>query len=181
MEYAGIQYIFIISFILLLASSIYNLKQKKLINELSISNSRDMQSIFFDSITNLPNRNNIEIIITEHIKTTSRRDRSFYMFAIKALDLKNLDRRSNIEANELSQDIADGILSSIRDEDNVARVSHDEYIIVFNEYLKPQNLQIPIERIKHALKDVNISFASSTYPKDGDSTETLIDSILDKL
>jgi diguanylate cyclase (GGDEF)-like protein len=181
MEYVSIEYIFLISSLLFVASFVYNLKQRKIINELNTKESEFIENIFYDSVTDLPNRNNIEIIITEHINITSRRNKSFYMFAIKALDYKSINRTSKEKANELSCEITDAILSSIRDEDNVARVSDDEYIVVFNEYLEADNLQIPIDRIKEALKDVNISFASSSFPEDGDSTPSLINGALAKL
>jgi len=181
MEYISIEYIFFISSVLFVVSFVYNLRQRKIINDLTIIESQMIENTFYDSVTELPNRSNIEIIITEHINITSRRNKPFYMFAVKALDYKSINRTSEEKANELSREITDAILSSIRDEDNAARVSDDEYIIVFNEYLESDNFKIPIERIKEALKEINISFASSYFPEDGDSTSSLINGLLAKL
>ncbi|MCW9026385.1 MAG: GGDEF domain-containing protein, partial [Thiovulaceae bacterium] len=135
---------------------------------------------FYDTVTDLPNRNNIEIIIKEHINITSRHNKSFHVFAIKANEYKDLKNNSIEKSNELSREIADAILSSIRDEDTTARVSEDEYIIVFNEYLEEKNYQIPINRIKESLKNINASYASSSYPKDANSTDSLINGVLSK-
>ncbi len=181
MEYVSVEFILFISSILLVMSFIYNLKQRKIINEISAKESKIVEKTFYDSVTDLPNRNNIEIIISEHIKVSSRRNKSFYMFALKALDYKTINRESSDKANELSNEITDSILASIRDEDNAARVSDDEYIVVFNEYLESENVQIPMERIKEALKEINISFASSSFPEDGELAHSLIDGVLAKL
>ncbi|MCW8837636.1 MAG: diguanylate cyclase, partial [Thiovulaceae bacterium] len=149
------EYILFIIFIFFFLSLLYNIKLRKTINRYESEKLFIAQSAFYDTVTDLPNRNNIEIIIKEHINITSRHNKSFHVFAIKANEYKDLKNNSIEKSNELSREIADAILSSIRDEDTTARVSEDEYIIVFNEYLEEKNYQIPINRIKESLKNIN--------------------------
>ncbi|QFR49252.1 diguanylate cyclase [Sulfurimonas lithotrophica] len=181
MEYISLEYIFFVTFTLFIISFLFNLKQRNIIKDYQNNESSIVQNIFFDSITDLPNKNNIEIIITEHINSATRHNKSFYVLAIKALDYYNLKKDSNEKSDKLSVGIADAILSSIRDEDTTARVSEDEYIVVFNEYLEEKNHSIPIDRIKESLKNINVSYATCSYPKDADSTDSLIKSALTKL
>ena len=181
MEYISMEYIFVVTSFLFVLSFIFNLKQRKIIKNLQTTESVIMQDVFYDLVTDLPNRNNIEIIITENIHVSARREKSFHIFAIKALDYKILTHDSFEKSNELSREIADAILSSIRDEDTAARVSDDEYIVVFNEYLEDENHKIPMERIVRSLKSVNISYESVSFPKDGETTDSLLNNALTKL
>jgi diguanylate cyclase (GGDEF)-like protein len=179
MEYISLEYMFFITTALFILSFFYNIKQRRMLNG---ANPSDMlQSTFYDSVTDLPNRNNIEIIITENIKVASRRDKSFCILGLKALDYKELKNESIEKSNELSIDIADGILSSIRDEDTAARVSDDEYIVVFNEYLEAENYDIPMDRISEALKGKNVRYSYVTYPDEANSIDKLLESVLAKL
>jgi GGDEF domain-containing protein len=179
MEYISIEYMLFVTSALLVMSFLYNLKQRKMIN--GSAESSMIEDTFYDSVTDLPNRDNIEIIISENIKVASRRDKTFCVLGLKALDYYDLKSESIEKSNKLSIDVADGILSSIRDEDTAARVSDDEYVVVFNEYLEMENFDIPMNRISEALKGKNIRYTYVTYPIDGDTSTKLIDAVLNKL
>lgn len=181
MEFISLEYLFFITLTLLIVSFIFNIKQRKTIHEFEENESSIMQDTFFDVVTDLPNRKNIEIIISENINVASRREKSFCILAIKYLDYQTLASESIEKVNKLSREISDAILSSIRDEDTAARVSDDEYLVVFNEYLESENYDIPMNRISAALQGINVRYAYSTYPADANSTSLLIDHVLAKL
>lgn len=140
-----------------------------------------IQDTFYDPVTDLPNRDNIEIIINETVKVASRREKTFCVLGLKDLDYFDVKEESIEKSNKLSTEIADGILSSIRDEDTAARVSENEYVVVFNEYLEVDNFDIPMNRISEALKGKNIRYSYITYPDEADTTNKLIDGVLAKI
>jgi GGDEF domain-containing protein len=179
-QYIGLELIILVIF-LFIVSLLYNLKQRKIINNFNHKQASVAEQTFYDSVTNLPSRNNIEIIISENINVATRRDKSFCILALKALDYKDFKSKSIEKSNKLSLDIADAILSSIRDEDTVARICDDKYIVVFNEYLELENFDIPMDRISQALKGKNIRYTYITFPNEEKTTQRLIDSVLAKL
>lgn len=181
MEYFSLEYMFFITSALLFLSFLYNLKQRRILNSSEHHNANMIQDTFYDSVTDLPNRNNIEIIINETIKVASRRDKSFCILALKVLNYDDVKNVSIEDSNKLSMEIADGILSAIRDEDTAARVTDNEYVVVFNEYLEEEHYDIPMNRISESLKGKDVRYAYVTFPNDGDSTAKLIDSVLAKL
>ena len=181
MEYVSLEYIFFVTLTLFVISFVFNLKQRKMIRDREIGESSIVQNTFYDSVTDLPNKNNIEIIISENINVASRRDKSFCILAIKALDYNDLKNESFEKSNKLSCDIANKILSSIRDEDTAARVSDDEFVIVFNEYLEEDNYDIPMNRISKSLSGVNVRYAYITFPSEAKTTSSLLDGVLEKL
>jgi diguanylate cyclase (GGDEF)-like protein len=180
MEYLVLGFIVLISS-LFIVSLLYNLKQRKIINSFNQSHSSVAEKTFYDSVTNLPNRKNIEIIITENINVATRRNKTFCILALKALDYKDFKSESLEKSNQLSLEITDAILSSIRDEDTAARICDDEYIVVFNEYLELEDFDIPMDRISKALKGKNIRYSYVTFPSEEKTTQGLIDRVLAKL
>jgi len=181
MEYISLEYIFFITTSLFVFSFIYNLKQRKIISALQSYEESALHHSFYDALTELPNRDNIEVIITEHIHIASRHAKSFCTLVIKANDYKKLKEHSVKDADKLSCKIADAMLASTRDEDTVARVSPEHYIVVFNEYLELEHYQVPLSRIEEALSGINVSYARSIYPQDARSTTALIDGLLKKV
>ncbi len=181
MEFISIEYMLFVTSALFVMSFLYNLRQRKMLHKTISEKSTTPDEPFYDLVTDLPNRKNIEIIINENIKVASRRNKTFCILALKALDYFEIKNDSIENSNRLSIDIADGILSSIRDEDTAARVSQDEYIVVFNEYLEIENFDIPMDRISKALKGKNIRYSYITYPDDADTAETLINGVIEKL
>jgi diguanylate cyclase (GGDEF)-like protein len=181
MEFISLKYMFFITTVMLVLSFLYNVKQRRIIDELKGNCSDMMQDTFYDSVTDLPNRNNIEIIINENIYVASRRDKSFCVLGLKILNYKDVKSESIEESNKLAMEVADGILSSIRDEDTAARISDDEYIVVFNEYLEAEHYDIPMGRISDALKGKEIRYSYITYPSEAKSTDEIIEGVLAKI
>jgi len=174
------QYLMILLVVLLVSSIYYNLKQRNIIREYDESESQLIQKAYFDPITDIPNRKNIDVIITDNIYRASRHKKSFLILAIKMINYYEIKAKSKHESNNLAVKIADIIVESIRDEDTPSRVSEDCFIIVFNEYLDDNKVHIPINRIEQMLDGYKVKIGKSIYPNDADTTKALIEKTLNK-
>lgn len=167
---------------MLLISIFFNIKQRRQIISQGESEISLVKRAYFDSVTELPNKENVKIVITEQIARTSRHQKSFLIVAIKVTNYNEVMLRSEQRAKELMIEASDRIFDLVRDEDTLARVSDNGFIVVFNEYLEAKDLRILYKRLKKAFMrkqiddvEINISLGSSTYPTDSKEAKGLID------
>lgn len=180
MENLELKQLLITLVVLLVISFVVIIRQRKMLKKHEDDDISLVKRAYFDLATELPNRKNIEIIIDEQIARTSRHKKTFLVIAVKILNYAKLSLR--LEADDISIEIATRLLESIRDEDSLARVKEDEFVIVFNEYLEEENKTILIERIETLLTQsymdttviVETSVGISEYPKDAISADGLI-------
>ena len=156
------QYLLSLLVIFLSISIYYNLKQKKMIREYNESESELIEKAYFDPITDMPNRKNIDIIIDDYICRVSRHKKSFLVLAVRVTNHSDIKKKSQNKANELIVKIADILIESIRNEDTPSRVSEDCFIVVFNEYLDNGSLDIPIKRVEQMLKGYEVKIGKSS-------------------
>lgn len=146
-------------------SIILNVIQRKTINDLRETSEVLIKDAYFNPITALPNETNFEIILKEQIDRAKRHEKTFLFVYIKLKHFQNDEEIIN----------AGNILSNcIRNEDSLAHISTDEFVILFNEYLEEQNYSIVTNRIMAAFPKYAIRIGKSTYPDFGEDKKYLL-------
>nr|WP_321265542.1 GGDEF domain-containing protein [uncultured Sulfurimonas sp.] len=189
-NFSLLHYSLVFLIVLLLISLYFNIKQRKQAKEREESDLVLIKKAYFDAETNLPNKNNIEIIINEQIARASRHKKSFIVASIKVLNYHEINIRSKSRAQELIIESSDRLLNSIRNEDILSRICDNGFIIVFNEYLEEENLNIILKRINLAFEEqfkhdrgslnVQVSIGKSIYPHDATESQELINDAVRK-
>jgi len=189
-EFGVLQIIVLVLLVLLLISIYFNIKQKGLAKQREENDLILIKKAYFDPVTELPNRNNVDIIISEQIARASRHKKSFIVAAVKLLNYHEVNLRSKSRAEELIIESSDRLLSSMRNEDMLSRISDNGFIIVFNEYLEEENSNIIFDRINTLFKekfvhdkgslDIEISIGKSIYPDDATESKDLINDAIRK-
>ncbi|MEA3404729.1 MAG: EAL domain-containing protein [Pseudomonadota bacterium] len=138
-----------------------------------------------DSLSDLPNRNQLEERLGWLISESERKKS---VFAFLFLDLDNF---KNIN-DTLGHDIGDKLILKVsklmkellRDYDIIARIGGDEFVIIINQYQNPLEVQHIIGRILAKISEidsvesnpinVSASIGVACYPKDGISNQELM-------
>ena len=184
-EIPGLQYYLFVVVALLLGSVLYNLKQKLALKKREESETALVKEAYFHPISELPNRKNIDIMITEQIHRVHRRAQSFLVVVIRIKNYSDVNIRSKSEGNEFISEAATRVIDAVRDEDMAAHISDNTFAILFNEYLEEDNYEILFKRLKNVFKDefqitenknlmYDIGFGYSQYPDNGTDGDTLI-------
>lgn len=138
-----------------------------------------------DPLTNLPNRVLLRDRIEQAIKN-ARRDQN--RLAIVFLDLDRFklinDSFGHAAGDEILQQVAQRLQSSLRNKDSVARISGDEFVLLIEDVKQADSLVILIDRIFESFSatfnvtetklKISASLGVSIYPDDGDNAETLL-------
>lgn len=124
-----------------------------------------IKKAYFDPLTGLPNKENINIILDDQIYRCERHDKSFYT-AIVAI--------SNLNDSVIAES-ASILSNSVRNEDIVGYISQGVFVVIFNEYLEEANSYIIFDRIREAFEEeliidnsplnVSASIVINTYPE----------------
>ena len=184
-EIPGLQYYLFVIVALLLGSVFYNLKQKLALKKRNDSETALVKEAYFNPITELPNRKNLDIIIEEQIHRVHRRAQSFLIAVIRIKNYNDVNLRSKILGDEFITEAGSKLVDAVRDEDLVAHISESNFVLLFNEYLEEDNYDVIFNRIKTIFKDryqvderktleYEISIGKSVYPNDGTDAATLI-------
>ncbi len=167
---------------ILVLSYINQLKQTRALQE---SEDDLLDIAYFDPLTHLPNRNNIETVLVEQINRCQRHEKNFYLTAITIDDFATLQSTYNKRTmDRFIVELSDQLFNSIRNEDMVGHVADDSFIIIFNEYLDDRHLDLIFERIRTTLEapytigtatlESSISIGVSNYPENATSSKELI-------
>jgi cyclic di-GMP phosphodiesterase Gmr len=138
---------------------------------------------FHDQLTGLPNR----ALMAEIVESALRAQRRAGMFALAFIDLDNFkqvnDYYSHAHGDALLCAVAERVQRNVRPGDTLARISGDEFLLLFNPIEGELDLPPLIERIVESLKQpftiegveilTSASVGASVYPLHGDSYETL--------
>lgn len=139
----------------------------------------------YDTLTDLPNRSLLIERVERAIKHANRRQHRF------ALVMLDLDRFKHINesyghhvGDELIARVANNLSAVIHEDDTLARVGGDEFVLLFEEIDELSNLGFVIERIQRALAEpidlpdqmVNMtaSMGICVYPEDGANASELM-------
>jgi len=181
-----LQYIMSGVIFLLFISIYFNFKFFNSLKKYKLNENQLIRGAYFNPITDLPNRANIELVISEQIDRALRHNQTFLVSIIKVLNYYDVKLHSEELAAEYIVDASDRLLSCVRDEDIVGHITEDGFIIVFNEYLDEENYDIIITRIKERFLqtpnldtkyqiEFKISCGHTKYPDDGTDVKLLIE------
>jgi diguanylate cyclase (GGDEF)-like protein len=140
-----------------------------------------------DSLTGLPNRSHLLKQIDSAIKTADKNQQGFSICFIDLNEFKDVNDTYGYHAGDmLLKHIAKVLSAFIREDDLVARIGGDEFIILFNTIYKEKDIEKMFQRLlelpsKHPLiysEDDIIEFSYSlgivNYPKDAKDTLSLL-------
>ena len=172
--------------LLLLVSLYFNFRMYWTIKKQKENDNILIKNAYFNPVTELPNRTNIELLLGEQIDRALRHKQKFLVSALKVINYYDVQIRSQELADEFMLEASNRLLSSVRDEDIVGHISDDGFVIVFNEYLDEENYNIIVERIKKVFEkapniktkyelEFKIQIGHTKYPNDGTDAVLLID------
>lgn len=139
----------------------------------------------YDWLTGLPNRKLLEDRISLGIERAKREKTEF---SVAFIDLDNFkifnDRIGHAAGDTVLVEVARRLAASVRAEDTVCRLGGDEFVIMFEGLGDSALLHEALNRLQHSLQEpielagkeyfVAASIGIVTYPRDGDSAQSLI-------
>jgi len=185
LECGGLQYMLFALIAILMVSVFFNLKQRQMIKLREENESALVKKAYFNPLTDLPNKQNLEIMINEQINRTKRHKKTFIVAVVKILNYHDVSLRSKAIGEEFITEAGARLVESVRTEDIVAHTTENGFVILCNEYLEEDNSPIIFERIESAFKetlDINsktslsfkISIGKALYPDAGETGELLV-------
>jgi len=140
---------------------------------------------YYDSLTGLPNRGLLKDRLAQALASARRHKEKV---AILFLDLDRFkdinDSLGHSFGDLLLQQVAQRLRAMSRDEDTVARIGGDEFLILLNSLQSVENASASAERILHEMEQdfviqgqtfkVGCSIGISVFPEHGADGETLI-------
>jgi diguanylate cyclase (GGDEF)-like protein/PAS domain S-box-containing protein len=140
---------------------------------------------YYDPLTNLPNRR----LFTDRLSVAlAHAHRSEGQLAVLFIDLDRFKRINDSLGHSvgdgLLQEVATRLLAAVREDDTVARMGGDEFIILLSEVTEMESVIACARRITAAMGQpisaggqellVSCSIGISIYPDDGTDCETLV-------
>ena len=131
-----------------------------------------------DELSGLANRNALDEYLKHLIETSKRKKTEFAFLFLDLDDFKSVnDSLGHDVGDELLKHLATVISSVIRDNDCVARIGGDEFIVVLQDYKSLVELTTIIKRIQDSLSQkmvvltnpisINSSIGVALYPQNG--------------
>ncbi len=143
------------------------------------------QMAYYDSLTGLPNRN----LLNDRLAVAlARARRNKERVAIMFLDLDNFktinDTLGHDMGDLLLKDVARKLQHTLRQEDTVARMGGDEFIVIAPEIKSTEDASVLAQKILQQFEEaiciedqelyVGCSIGISTFPEDGSDGKTLL-------
>ncbi len=152
-----------------------NKKQKQLL----------VHQIEHDILTGLPNRNLLQDRLTQAIKKAHRDESVLAILFVDIDKFKSINDTLGHDAGDvLLRTIASRMRTNVRETDTVARLSGDEFIILFDGCKDVNDIFIAIKKLLNAFQEpifygnesfkVTMSIGVSVYPNDGESASKLL-------
>ena len=160
-------YMLIFLVVISTGSIILNIIQLGTIKNLRKNSEIVIKNAYFNPITSLPNKHNFDILIKDQINRAIRHQKTFLFVYIKLRYYEN-DKEIINAANKLSQ--------CIRNEDSIAQIDTDEFVILFNEYLEKENYDVVLQRITTSFPKYSIKIGTSNFPSNGEDKKYLLKS-----
>ena len=144
-----------------------------------------MKLAYHDHLTGLPNKLMLTDRLRQAISLARRTQKYLGVIFIDLDEFKTInDTLGHDQGDELLREVADRISGKMREEDTVCRAGGDEFIILVQNLLDPEDLSKVAEKIKDCFsesyrlkgQDFNIkaSVGLARYPSDGEDIDTLI-------
>jgi diguanylate cyclase len=161
-------------------------KLETVYEEVKLAEKRNRALAIHDPLTRLPNRLLFEERLQSSIHLATRNG---HIFAVMFVDLdgfKNInDSYGHKLGDKVLEKVAHHLKNSVRKIDTVARIGGDEFALILNQITEENHIHIVAEKIKNAIKKpivieekeflLTSSIGISLFPKDGQDSETLID------
>jgi diguanylate cyclase (GGDEF)-like protein/PAS domain S-box-containing protein len=140
---------------------------------------------YFDALTGLPNRT---LLCKLTDQALSKADRAAENVALLFIDLNRFkpinDTLGHEIGNRLLQEVGRRLRETIRDEDVVARLGADEFVVALYDITRRDNAGVVAQKLlaafeapvlidAHELR-IALSIGISVFPQDGNDTETLL-------
>ncbi len=131
-----------------------------------------------DPLTNLPNR----LLLNERLQQAIRHaERHGSQFAVIFLDLdlfKHInDSLGHPAGDKLLEEVADRLQKTMRQDDTVARIGGDEFVMLLEDVGRPQNVAVTVQKVVSSFNlpflleghkiGVTASMGICIYPRDG--------------
>ncbi|OWW22694.1 EAL domain-containing protein [Noviherbaspirillum denitrificans] len=156
------------------------------ISERKSAEERILHQVYYDQLTDLPNR----VLFTDRLNQVLgiAKRRKDYHFAVMFLDLDRFklinDSMGHDAGDQLLQQAAHRLRGSVRESDTVARMGGDEFTIVLSEIADGKDAGNVAQKILDAFHPpfmlngeevfVSVSIGISVYPEDGNNIEILL-------
>ena len=139
----------------------------------------------YDALTDLPNR----VLLTDRMnQAIARAKRNGTRAAVIYLDLDGFKQINDSLGHDIGdktlRSVAARLSSCVRDSDTVSRQGGDEFVVLLAEISHPEDASVMARKIltaltsSHSLGETNLhitlSIGLSTYPEDGQDSETLL-------
>ncbi|WMS88069.1 EAL domain-containing protein [Pleionea litopenaei] len=139
----------------------------------------------YDSLTGLPNRNLFLDRLEHAIALAKRQEHSVGVLFIDLDGFKKVNDSFGHQTGDLLlKKTADMINQCVRDEDTLARLSGDEFLLIIEDYDEQSQLDLIAEKILDNLRKpitlnesqlvITCSIGIAEYPKDSDNVESLL-------
>lgn len=140
---------------------------------------------YYDSLTGLPNRMLFRDRLSKALAGARRRGEKLAVLFVDVDRLKTINDSLGHDAGDLLlEEIGQRLAACSREQDTVARIAGDEFLVALGSLENASDAAVVAERIGHALSaDFNIngnvlrstcSIGISIFPDHGDDVETLI-------
>ncbi|MCU7834548.1 MAG: EAL domain-containing protein [gamma proteobacterium symbiont of Taylorina sp.] len=140
---------------------------------------------YYDPLTGLPNRRMLDDRIHQAIAIASRQNTNIAICFLDLDGFKPINDELGHEAGDLMlSEVAKRITHAVRDEDTVARVGGDEFVLVLGGFNHADDGSDTLKRILTTIAEpyelydrtlsVTASMGVSIYPKDNADTDTLL-------
>lgn len=146
------------------------------------------QLAFYDSLTNLPNRQNLLDRLSHSIALSHREGKKLAVFMIDLDKFKPVnDKLGHAAGDDLLKQVAVRFTARLRDSDMVARLGGDEFVIMLENLIEPEkdaakvaldviaDLTEPFELSSGHTVQIGASIGICFYPQHGITPEKLID------
>jgi two-component system, cell cycle response regulator len=172
---------------------IHNILEVRLLYKELAQYSKDQQALaLHDPLTGLPNRRLLEDRIGKALHHAHRNSRKA---AVMYLDLDGFkkinDTYGHAYGDEILKQVAQRLVASSREEDTVARIGGDEFMIVLSDLSDLSDAQGPASKLVEVVSEpyfindltlnISTSIGISIYPDDAETVDALISTADDAL
>ncbi len=138
-----------------------------------------------DPLTGLPNRLLFDAMLKQSLNHARRNKTGVAVVFIDLDRFKNInDSLGHPAGDELLKGLAGRLTKTLRQEDTIARISGDEFIVLLEEVEQVEDAEVAIEKLMTAFRSpfklqghdvrVTASMGVSLYPRDGEEPSELI-------
>lgn len=143
----------------------------------AIIHQRVEASAVTDSLTGLPNARSLFLQLATEVSRARESDSRFAVMLIDLDGFKKInDGMGHLAGNRTLQRVADGLRSRCREQDYVARMGGDEFVVIIRG-LQPGALRQRVDQLREAAGaagDISLSIGVAFYPEDGSGEEELL-------